>query len=189
VDKVNIIEDIQHVCITLDIPGSQYLDLVYYLNHGTAPSLFGLKKKRALRIKSIQYQLINNVLFRKSYDSILLRCLEKQEVDKVLFELHDGPAGGHLEVIQLHINFYVQVIISQCYLRILMHMFESVKVVKLQLDEKRNHHYLCNQSLLNTHLNNGDLILLVKFFLVPPSNIGIFLRPPIILESGWKPFL
>jgi len=35
------------------------------------------------------------VLFRKNYDSILLRCLEKTEVEKVLQELHDGPTGGH----------------------------------------------------------------------------------------------
>ena len=26
---------------------------------------------------------------------MLLRCLEKQEDDEVLFDLHDGPAGGH----------------------------------------------------------------------------------------------
>jgi hypothetical protein len=35
------------------------------------------------------------VLFRRNYDSILLRCLEKTEAQKVLQELHDGPAGGH----------------------------------------------------------------------------------------------
>jgi hypothetical protein len=94
-DKVKDTEDIQHVCVTPDIPDSQYSDLVYYLTHGTTPSHLDFKKKRALRIKSTQYQLINNVLFRKNYDSMLLRCLEKQEADKVLFDLHDGPAGGH----------------------------------------------------------------------------------------------
>lgn len=30
-----------------------------------------------------------------NYDSLLLRCLNKSEVEKVLQELHDGPAGGH----------------------------------------------------------------------------------------------
>eukprot|EP00253_Pinus_taeda_P035194 PITA_35194 len=35
------------------------------------------------------------MLFRWNYDSILLRCLEKHEAQKVLQELHDGPAGGH----------------------------------------------------------------------------------------------
>eukprot|EP00253_Pinus_taeda_P013068 PITA_13068 len=32
---------------------------------------------------------------RQNYDSILLRCLEKPEAQKVLQELHDGPARGH----------------------------------------------------------------------------------------------
>eukprot|EP00253_Pinus_taeda_P022399 PITA_22399 len=36
-----------------------------------------------------------NFVKRKNYDSILLRCLEKHEAQKVLQELHDGPAGGH----------------------------------------------------------------------------------------------
>jgi hypothetical protein len=55
------------------------------------------KKKPTLRIKATQYQLINNVLFKKNYDSMLLRCLEKQEADKVLFDIHNGLAGGHFE--------------------------------------------------------------------------------------------
>jgi hypothetical protein len=35
------------------------------------------------------------VLFRVNYDGVLLRCLECDDVEKVLKELHDGPAGGH----------------------------------------------------------------------------------------------
>ena len=53
------------------------------------------KTKRALRLKSNQYQLVDDVLFRKNYDSILLRCLEKPEVEKVRQELHDGLARGY----------------------------------------------------------------------------------------------
>jgi hypothetical protein len=90
-----VIEDIQHVCVTLDILDSQYSNLFYYLTHGIAPSHLDFKKKCALRIKYTQYQLINNVIFRNNYDSMLLQCLEKQEVDNVLFDLHEGPAGGH----------------------------------------------------------------------------------------------
>ena len=42
-----------------------------------------------------QYQLIDDVLFRKNYDFVLLRCLEKTEPKKVKEELHDELAGGH----------------------------------------------------------------------------------------------
>ena len=67
----------------------------YYLKNGYAPSNLGHTKKRALRLKAKQYQLVNDVLFRINYDSVLLRCLEKAEVENVLQELHDGPAGGN----------------------------------------------------------------------------------------------
>lgn len=37
------------------------------------------------------------VLFlKKNYDSVLLRCLEKEDVDRVLKDIHKEPAGGHL---------------------------------------------------------------------------------------------
>ena len=35
------------------------------------------------------------MLFRVNYDGVLLRCLEREHVDKVMKELHDGPVGGH----------------------------------------------------------------------------------------------
>ena len=46
-------------------------------------------------MKSAPYQLIDNILFRKNFEGVLLRCLEKDEADNVLSQLHAGPAGGH----------------------------------------------------------------------------------------------
>eukprot|EP00253_Pinus_taeda_P015652 PITA_15652 len=73
----------------------RYVDIIFYLKNGYAPSNMNYKKKRALRLKAKQYQLINDVVFRINYDSVLLRCLDKSEAEKVLQELHDGPACGH----------------------------------------------------------------------------------------------
>jgi hypothetical protein len=39
--------------------------------------------------------LINGILFRQNFDDVLMRCLEKDEAEKVLLELHAGEAGGH----------------------------------------------------------------------------------------------
>eukprot|EP00253_Pinus_taeda_P010682 PITA_10682 len=84
------------VCeVNLNDEESLYADIIYYLMNGYAPSYLDYTKKRALRLKAKQYQLINDILFRMNYDSLLLRCLEKSEADNVLQELHDGPAGGH----------------------------------------------------------------------------------------------
>ena len=80
-DPTNIVQANQ---ISVTDSESQYADLIYYLKNGYAPSNLSYKRKRALRLKAIKYEIIDNVLFRKNYDSILLRCLEKTKAEKVL---------------------------------------------------------------------------------------------------------
>eukprot|EP00253_Pinus_taeda_P007727 PITA_07727 len=87
------IEEINQISITNS--ESQYVDLIFYLKNGYAPPNLSYKNKRAIRLKEKNFIIIDDVLFRQNYDSILLRCLEKPEAQKVLQELHDGPAGGH----------------------------------------------------------------------------------------------
>ena len=80
--------------VVLYIPASTnswYNDLKYYLTHGRSPSYLDARKRRALRLKYAQYQMIDGVLFRQNYDNVLLRCLEKDGVEHILTELHDGP--------------------------------------------------------------------------------------------------
>jgi hypothetical protein len=74
---------------------SWYNDLKYYLTHESSLNHLDARKKRALRLKSTQYQLIDGVFFQQNYDQVLLRCLEKDDAEHILTELHDGPAGGH----------------------------------------------------------------------------------------------
>eukprot|EP00253_Pinus_taeda_P030545 PITA_30545 len=86
-------EEINQISVTDS--ESQYADLVFYLKNGYAPPHLSYKSKRAIRLKAKSFTIIDDVLFKKNYDSILLRCLEKTETQKVLQELYDGPAGGH----------------------------------------------------------------------------------------------
>jgi hypothetical protein len=58
--------------------------MIYFLHHGICPNHMTLRERRLLRLKYAQYRLINIVLFRKNYDGVLLRCLEKEDVEKVL---------------------------------------------------------------------------------------------------------
>jgi hypothetical protein len=69
----------------------------YYLTHGATPNYLDPKKKKALRLKSSQYQLLEGILCIQNYDGVFLRCLEKRDVGKVLSELHDGLAKGHYD--------------------------------------------------------------------------------------------
>ena len=76
-------------------PDSWYNDIKFFLLHGNAPEHLDPRNKRALRLRSAPYQLIDNILFRKNFEGVLLRCLERNEADNVLSQLHAGPAGGH----------------------------------------------------------------------------------------------
>ena len=88
-------DDLQVYEVSLNDIESRYVDIIFYLKNGYAPTPLNYKKRRALRLNARQYQIVNDVLFRINYDYVLLRCLEKSEAEKVLRELHDGPAGGH----------------------------------------------------------------------------------------------
>jgi len=59
---------------------SWYLDLYYFIHHVTCSYHLNSQEKTTLRLKYSQYHLINLVLFRKTYDEVLLICLEKDDV-------------------------------------------------------------------------------------------------------------
>ena len=65
----------------------------FFLNDRFSPETLDSKKCRALRLNSVPYQLIDNVSFKKNYDGVFLRCLEKGQTDDILFQFHVGPAG------------------------------------------------------------------------------------------------
>ncbi|WP_314964488.1 hypothetical protein, partial [Bradyrhizobium cosmicum] len=59
------------------------------------------------------YEIIDNVLLRRNYDSVLLIRLEKAEAQTVLQELHDGPTGDILEETLQRTKYYMLDIIGQ----------------------------------------------------------------------------
>ena len=71
---------------------------MHYLQVGLLPEHWNSKQRRALHLKSASYQIVEGILFRINYDGVLLRCLEKEDVKKVMIDLHDGSAGGHFSI-------------------------------------------------------------------------------------------
>jgi hypothetical protein len=83
------------ICCAQNLVSSWYEDIKFCLIHGSTPPHLDPQKRRALRLKSASFHLINGILFRQNFDGILMHCLEKVEVEKNLLELHAGEAGGH----------------------------------------------------------------------------------------------
>jgi hypothetical protein len=83
------------ICCAKNPVSPWYDDIRFCLEHGSAPHRLDPSKRRALRLKSTSFHLVNGILFRQIFDSVLRRCLAKDEAEKVLLELHAGEAGGH----------------------------------------------------------------------------------------------
>ena len=52
-------------------------------------------KVRALKLKSINYCLVDKILYWKDPLGVLLRCLDPQEAQKIMLDFHDSLCGGH----------------------------------------------------------------------------------------------
>lgn len=76
-------DDVQVYEVSLNDTESSYVDIIFYLRNGYAPTQLNYKKRRALRLKDKQYQIVNDVLFQINYDSVLLIYLEKSKAEKV----------------------------------------------------------------------------------------------------------
>ena len=103
---------------------SWYDNLNYLLHHGTCLENLNPRERRSLRLKSTQYRLINSELFHVNYDGVLLRCLKREDADKNLKEIHDGPVGGHF------VGNTTAHKILRVYSGMLTHMLGTVKLVK-----------------------------------------------------------
>jgi ribonuclease HI len=53
------------------------------------------KVSRKLRYKAIKFVLLDDSLFYKSLDGVLLRCLGPEEAKRMMSEVHDGICGAH----------------------------------------------------------------------------------------------
>jgi hypothetical protein len=104
---------------------------------GSTPDYLEPKKKRALRLKSAQYQIIQGILCRKNYDGVFLRCLEKRDAEKVLLNsMMDQLVDTMVETPLLTKSSEMDTT-GPLYSRTLMHMQGNASSAKCQLGEKK----------------------------------------------------
>lgn len=69
--------------------------MINYLKTGQCPAGLDSAKRRYYRLQFVPFMLIDETLFRKDHNGVLLRCIDSERVADVLFEFHDGASGGH----------------------------------------------------------------------------------------------
>jgi hypothetical protein len=72
-----------------------YRDILYFLQELRPPDGMGKSKARSLKLKAVKYCLIGQVLYWRDPLGVLLKCLNPQESQKVIFEFHSSLCGGH----------------------------------------------------------------------------------------------
>ena len=53
------------------------------------------KVSRKLRYKALKFVFLDDQLYYKSVDGVLLKCLSQEEAKKVMYEVHEGLCGAH----------------------------------------------------------------------------------------------
>ena len=72
-----------------------YQGVIYYLRNLRTPPELTESQKRSLKLQAIKYIIIRGKLYWKSFDGILLTCVDNKHAEKVLNDMHSGECGGH----------------------------------------------------------------------------------------------
>ncbi|KAG9450556.1 hypothetical protein H6P81_010521 [Aristolochia fimbriata] len=73
-----------------------------FLRHDTLP--VDLRERVQICRAAPKYVFIHDVLYRRSYEDLLLRCLSKEEGSQVLKQMHGGICGAHQAGLKLHLQ-------------------------------------------------------------------------------------
>ncbi|KAI5317663.1 hypothetical protein L3X38_037370 [Prunus dulcis] len=67
--------------------------IIEYLLLGKLPN--DSRKKAEVRRRATRFLYLNDTLYKRSFDGMLLRCLSKQDATKALRDTHAGTCGAH----------------------------------------------------------------------------------------------
>jgi len=67
----------------------------YFLKLGIFPRDMTKTERRCFKQKCAKYTLLGDILYKRGYEGILLRCLEPNEIPLALSQAHDGTCCGH----------------------------------------------------------------------------------------------
>ena len=88
-------QEIHVICTLVGHESSRYGAIYLYICDGIIPKTFNWSKHRNLIRNASHHSLISGDLYRKGLDGTLLRCLEKEESDQALVDIHEGTCGGY----------------------------------------------------------------------------------------------
>ncbi|XP_020215695.1 uncharacterized protein LOC109799532 [Cajanus cajan] len=74
-------------------PATWMTDIIRFITEGTKPTCPSAAKK--LRTQAARYSVVGGELYRRGFSSPLLKCLDSEQANHVLREVHEGICGSH----------------------------------------------------------------------------------------------
>ncbi|XP_058725548.1 uncharacterized protein LOC131596828 [Vicia villosa] len=95
--SVTRLERPAHVFAVEEIPDDKpwFHDIKVYIQTQEYPLGASNKDKKILRRLDDNFFLNGDVLYKRNFDLVLLRCVEKTEADMLMQEIHEGSFGTH----------------------------------------------------------------------------------------------
>ena len=66
-----------------------------YLEAREYPEGASVNDKKFLRRFTAKFFISNDIFYKRNHDSTLLRCVDKNEAERIMVELHEGTFGTH----------------------------------------------------------------------------------------------
>ena len=73
----------------------RYHNIRNFVEDSVYPKGADKKDIRALKLLATQYILCGGVLYQRSYEGVHLRCVDKEEAEKLIKEVHKGVWATH----------------------------------------------------------------------------------------------
>nr|KYP43667.1 hypothetical protein KK1_034895 [Cajanus cajan] len=73
-----------------------YFDIQQYIKEGKYPVRASNNDKKMIRRRVVGFTLHEGILYKKSFDSVLLRCVFQEESQSLMKGIHEGTFGTHV---------------------------------------------------------------------------------------------
>ncbi|XP_050916480.1 uncharacterized protein LOC127131610 [Lathyrus oleraceus] len=70
-----------------------FFDIKQYIEKQEYPAKASILDNRTIRRLASKFFLNGDVLYKRNYDMVLLRCVDKHEANKLMKEIHEGSFG------------------------------------------------------------------------------------------------
>jgi hypothetical protein len=86
-----------HCCLIEESPDGKpwYNDIKKFLQNREYPQGISKIDEKTLRRMTMNFYLDGEILYKRSFDGTLLRCLNENEIKQALKEVHEGICATH----------------------------------------------------------------------------------------------